>query len=106
MGMARGASWPLHPVRPYIRYYNELSSPPDDTGRWPVVLFVLRDEIAENGFLETALPEVSRRGYHARHRLRLMTTTEELIAKEGVAEPIWKEKARDNKRWTPWHVWL
>ena len=91
----------LGKVHPYIRYYQhgELL---EDVGEWPVVLFVLRDEVAEAGFLKTALPEVGR-GYLARDRLRLLTTTEAFVEAHGPARPIWRERS-GGPRSTPWPV--
>ena len=51
--MERRAEWRgrfIDKLRPYLRYYAS-GQPLETFGAWPQVLFVLRDEIAETGFL-------------------------------------------------------
>ena len=99
--MERRAEWRgrfLDKLRPYLRYYAS-GQPLETFGAWPQVLFVLRDEIAETGFLRWSEGEAER--YDVDEVLPVFTTTEGLVAERGPLSAIWRSEP-GGQRTSPW----
>ena len=101
--MERRAGWRgrfLDKLRPYMRYYAS-GQPLRTFGAWPSVLFVLRDEIAETGFLRWSEAEAEL--YEVGEVLPILTTTEGLVQEHGPLAAIWRGEP-GGPRVPPWPV--
>lgn len=93
----------LHPalsrakLAPYLRYY-ATRWPMEDYGAYPVLLMVLRDEIAESLFLRVAQEELAKSGIAT---LRALASYEDLIETRGPLSPVWADRPGSGRR-GPW----
>ena len=89
----RRAEWRgrfLDKLLPYLRYYAS-GQPLRTFGAWPSVLFVLRDEVAETGFLRWSAAEMERHGVGS--VLPIFTATEALVERHGPLAAIWRSES-------------
>lgn len=74
-------------LRPYIRYYKS-DRADEEPGEWPVLLLVLRDATAEDGFWRVASDQL--RWHPVGDRLRVPTSTAELALDPGPLRRVWR----------------